>query len=48
MARLLLIALAAALAGCAAPEPFTVGQQVDPPYGWVDYCQRHSTDQDCK
>lgn len=48
MARLLLISAALMLTGCAAPESFTAGQQVAPPYGWVDFCRRHPTDLDCK
>jgi hypothetical protein len=49
MARLGLIALVLALSGCAsAPESFTPGKEVPPPFGWLDYCGRNPTDTDCK
>lgn len=48
MARIGLIALVMVLAACAAPTPFTPGQKVPAPAGWVDYCTRHPNDYDCK
>jgi predicted transglutaminase-like cysteine proteinase len=48
MARIGLILLALALAGCASPEAFMPGAVMQAPRGWVDYCSRHPTDPDCK
>ena len=48
MARISLILLVLALAGCASPEAFTPGAVISAPYGWVGYCTRHATDPDCK
>lgn len=48
MARIVLILLLIALTGCAKPQPFIVGEVVQAPHGWVDYCARHTTDPDCK
>jgi hypothetical protein len=48
MARIGLILLVLALAGCASPEAFTPGAVIQAPHGWVDYCTRHTADPDCK
>ena len=36
------------LAGCATPPAhMTLGEEADPPYGWVEYCNRHPDDPAC-
>lgn len=35
------------LSGCVSPEQFIIGDQIDPPPGWVDFCQRNQSDPSC-
>ena len=43
-----LVLLALLLAGCAMPpDHMTLGNEVCPPAGWIDYCNRHPDDPAC-
>lgn len=44
----LIVVLAFVLTSCAKPEAFTIGEAIQAPHGWVDYCARNATDPDCK
>lgn len=40
--------LVTCISGCESPAPFVGGTAVPSPAGWLDYCQRHPLDHDCK